>query len=82
MTDDDREADREALAKLTSMVEERVKSKPLPPPPALPPGDIPKNPNIEVPAKSRDRDSDTDLRNGKFFGLFYLDSRVTIDSIN
>ncbi|XP_057984986.1 RNA-binding motif protein 25 isoform X3 [Hevea brasiliensis] len=57
VTDEDKEADKEALEKLTSMIEERLKTKPLPPPPPQTPG----NTNSELPAKSRDGDSDADI---------------------
>lgn len=68
VTDEDREADQEALDKLTSMMEERFKTKPLPPPPPPPqgPGDGSGNSNWELPTKSRDGDSDVDImRNGE-----------------
>jgi RNA-binding protein 25 len=66
VTDEDREADRVALEKLTSLIEERLKTNPLPPPPPLAPGDRNGNSNSELPAKSRDGDSDVDItRNGK-----------------
>lgn len=66
MTDEDREADRVALEKLTSLIDERLKTNPLPPPPPLAPGDRNGNSNSELPAKSRDGDSDVDItRNGK-----------------
>lgn len=62
VTDEDKEADREALEKLTSMIEERLKTMPPPPPPPLPPaqatGDGSGNSNSDVPAKSRDGDSE------------------------
>lgn len=63
VTDEDREADRDALEKLTNMIEERLKTKPLPPPP--PPvqttADGSAKSNSEVPSKSRDGDSDVDI---------------------
>lgn len=66
VTDEDREADREAMEKLTSLIEERLKTKPLPPPPTPAPGNGTGNSNSELPAKSRDGDSDVDItRNGK-----------------
>ncbi|KAF9623036.1 hypothetical protein IFM89_036017 [Coptis chinensis] len=61
VTDEDREADREALEKLRSMLEERPKTKPLPPPPTLPPPEGSVKSNSEVPTKSRDGDSDVDI---------------------
>ncbi|XP_015957067.1 RNA-binding motif protein 25 isoform X1 [Arachis duranensis] len=57
VTDDDREADREALEKITNMIEERLKTRPLPPPPAQTPGDGSAI-TSEQPAKTRDGDSD------------------------
>ncbi|KAL5723767.1 hypothetical protein ACHQM5_007123 [Ranunculus cassubicifolius] len=67
VSDEDREADRDALDKLQNMLEERLKSKPLPPPPPPPqlPPDVSARPNFEVPSKSRDGDSDIDIfKNG------------------
>ncbi|OVA18547.1 RNA recognition motif domain [Macleaya cordata] len=61
VTDEDREADRDALEKLTNMIEERLKSKPLPPPPAQTPADGSGKSTSEVPTKSRDVDSDVDI---------------------
>ncbi|KAL6187078.1 hypothetical protein ACLB2K_043193 [Fragaria x ananassa] len=52
VTDEDKEADRVALEKLTSLIEERLKTNPLPPPPPLAPG----NSISEPPANSRDGD--------------------------
>lgn len=66
VTDEDREADREALEKLTSMVEERLKTNPLPPPPPLTTADGSGISNSELPAKTMEGDSDLDvIRNGK-----------------
>ncbi|GLT86435.1 hypothetical protein SLE2022_045760 [Rubroshorea leprosula] len=59
-TDEDQEADKEALDKLTSMIEERLKTNPLPPPPAQPAPDGSMKSNSEMP-KSRDGDSDGDV---------------------
>ncbi|MED6143664.1 hypothetical protein PIB30_007964 [Stylosanthes scabra] len=59
VTDDDREADREASEKITNMIEERLKTRPLPPPP--PPAQTPGDGaaiTSEQPAKTRDGDSD------------------------
>ncbi|KAI3452750.1 hypothetical protein Pfo_009413 [Paulownia fortunei] len=53
VTDEDREADREALEKLTGIIEERLKSRPLPPPPPQTAGDGPGNSNSEQPSGSR-----------------------------
>lgn len=65
VTDEDREADREALEKLKSMIEERLKTNPLPPPPP-PPIDNAGDRKPETPVKSKDGDSDGDMvRNGK-----------------
>ncbi|XP_077237741.1 RNA-binding motif protein 25-like isoform X2 [Tasmannia lanceolata] len=63
VTDEDREADRDALEKLTNMMEERLKTKPLPPPPppVQHPSDGSAKSNSEVPTKSRDVDSDVDI---------------------
>jgi len=61
VTDEDREADREALEKLTRMIEERLKNRPLPPPPPLPAADASGKSNSEEPARSRDGDSDVDM---------------------
>ncbi|XP_058193203.1 RNA-binding motif protein 25 isoform X7 [Rhododendron vialii] len=60
VTDEDREADREALEKLTGMIEERLKNRPLPPPPPLPAADASGHSNSEQPAGSKDGDSDVD----------------------
>lgn len=57
VTDEDREADKEALQKLTSMIEERLKTRPLPPPPLQVPADVLAITGTEAPAKS---DSDAD----------------------
>ncbi|XP_031263131.1 RNA-binding protein 25 isoform X1 [Pistacia vera] len=61
VTDEDREADREALEKLKSMIEERLRANPLPPPPAQSTVDGFGIPNSELPAKNRDGDSDVDI---------------------
>ncbi|XP_042497943.1 RNA-binding protein 25-like isoform X2 [Macadamia integrifolia] len=61
VTDEDREADGDALEKLTSMIEERLKTKPPPPPPALNTADGSAKSNSELPSKSRDGDSDVDI---------------------
>uniref|UniRef100_A0A803L0I3 RNA-binding protein 25 n=1 Tax=Chenopodium quinoa TaxID=63459 RepID=A0A803L0I3_CHEQI len=59
VTDEDRDVDREALDKLANMIEERIKTKPLPPPPpAQKVADGTNNSNSELPAKSGDKDSD------------------------
>lgn len=76
VTDEDKESDREASEKLSGMIEERIKNKPLPPPPPPPQtaSDFPGNSISELPAKSRDGDSDADMtRNGKYrFLIFYI----------
>ncbi|KAK7307216.1 hypothetical protein VNO77_40077 [Canavalia gladiata] len=59
VTDEDREADREALEKITKMIEERLKTRPLPPPPAQPTSDGSVNLTTEH-VKTRDGDSDMD----------------------
>lgn len=59
VTDEDKEADRDALEKLTGMLEERIKTRPLPPPPPLPSSDITGNSRSEQPSK--DGDSDVDI---------------------
>ncbi|KAL2510394.1 splicing factor PWI domain-containing protein/RNA recognition motif (RRM)-containing protein [Forsythia ovata] len=61
--DEDREADREAIEKLTGMIEERLKNKPLPPPPPPPQMavDGSGNSNSEQPSRSRDREPDGDV---------------------
>ncbi|XP_022725200.1 RNA-binding protein 25-like isoform X2 [Durio zibethinus] len=61
VTDEDREADRDASEKLASMIEERLKTNPFPP---LPPQNAPNGSgksNSDLPAKSRDADSDVDV---------------------
>lgn len=66
VTDEDREADREALEKITKMIEERLKTRPLPPPPAQPNGDGSVNLTSEQSVKTRDGDSVVDTeKNGK-----------------
>lgn len=68
VTDEDRAADRETLEKLTGMIEERLKSRPLPPPPPPAVIDGPGNSNSEQPSGSKDRESgEDDLKNGKRF---------------
>ncbi|XP_074274416.1 RNA-binding motif protein 25 isoform X2 [Silene latifolia] len=59
VTDEDRNTDQEASEKLTNMIEERIKNKPLPPPPPRVP-EATGNSNMEVPSKSGDKDSDID----------------------
>ncbi|KAG0467605.1 hypothetical protein HPP92_019185 [Vanilla planifolia] len=62
VTDEDQEADKDALDKITNMLEERLKTNPLPPPPLMPaPTDGPAKSNSEVPSKSKDGDSDVDI---------------------
>lgn len=67
VTDEDRDVDRDALEKITKMIEERLKTRPLPPPPpAQPAGDGSLSLTSEQPAKTRDGDSDVDTKkNGK-----------------
>ncbi|QCD90627.1 RNA-binding protein 25 isoform X1 [Vigna unguiculata] len=57
VTDEDREGDREALEKITKMIEERLKTRPLPPPPAQPSGDGSVNLTSEQLVKTREGDS-------------------------
>ncbi|KAM1744807.1 hypothetical protein ACFX11_011645 [Malus domestica] len=80
VTDEDKEADREAMEKLTSLIEERIKNKPLPPPPPTPaPGDGTRNSNSAPPAKSRDGDSDVDItRNDAYEEK--IDEEITSDN--
>ncbi|KAF6169390.1 hypothetical protein GIB67_016560 [Kingdonia uniflora] len=62
VTNEDRDADRDALEKLKKMLEERLKTKPLPPPPPQLPVDGSAKLNSEIPTKSRDGgDSDVDV---------------------
>lgn len=60
VTDEDREADREALGKLTNMIEERLKANPLPPPPAQATADGSWVSNSES-AKTRDGDANVNI---------------------
>lgn len=63
VTDEDRQADQEASEKLSGMLEERLKTKPLPPPPPPPPQQAAADGsgNLELPARSKDGDSDVDI---------------------
>ncbi|XP_020578893.1 RNA-binding protein 25 isoform X2 [Phalaenopsis equestris] len=62
VSDEDREADKDALEKVTNMIEERLKTNPLPPPPPIPAFiDGPAKSNSEVPSRSKDGDSDIDI---------------------
>lgn len=81
VTEEDREADRESREKLTSMIEERLKTKPPPPPPPPPPAQVSVEGagGSEVLAKPKDVDSDADLmRNGNVivpvvpFAVYYV----------
>uniref|UniRef100_A0A1J3HM99 RNA-binding protein 25 n=1 Tax=Noccaea caerulescens TaxID=107243 RepID=A0A1J3HM99_NOCCA len=58
LTDEEREADKEAMEKIESAIEERVKTNPLPPPPPPPPAD---GSGIELAFKSKDGDFNTDI---------------------
>ncbi|KAH0883947.1 hypothetical protein HID58_060043 [Brassica napus] len=58
LTDEEREADKEAKEKIDNAIEERSKANPLPPPPPPPPAD---GSGIELAFKSRDGDSNTDI---------------------
>ncbi|KAG5050712.1 hypothetical protein JHK87_002910 [Glycine soja] len=60
VTDEDREADREALEKISKMIEERLKIRPLPAPSAQLTGDGSVNLTSEQPVKARDGDSVVD----------------------
>ncbi|KAJ4830036.1 hypothetical protein Tsubulata_027693 [Turnera subulata] len=63
VTDEDKDGDQEALKKLTSVVEERLKSKPLPPPPPPPPAIVDGlgNSSSDLPPKSKYGDSGADV---------------------
>jgi RNA-binding protein 25 len=64
VNDDDRAADKEALEKITNMLEEWATNLPPPPPrPAETPGYSLSKTQLEVPSKSRDRD-DADMTKG------------------
>lgn len=70
LTDEEREADRVAMEKIESAIEERVKTNPLPPPPPPPPAD---GSGMEFAFKSKDGDSNTDIaRSGLFLPLILL----------
>ncbi|CAH8256392.1 unnamed protein product [Arabidopsis lyrata] len=58
INDEEREADREAMEKIESAIEERLKSNPLPPPPPPPPAD---RSGMELAFTSKDGDSNTDI---------------------
>ncbi|XVE85055.1 hypothetical protein DITRI_Ditri17bG0061700 [Diplodiscus trichospermus] len=60
VTDEDREADRDASEKLASMIEERLKTNPLPQPPPQNALDGSGKSNSDLTAKLRDADSDVD----------------------
>ncbi|GFZ21258.1 splicing factor PWI domain-containing protein [Actinidia rufa] len=79
VTDEDGEADREALEKLTSMIEERLKNNPLPPPPPPPAVDGSGNSNSEQPARSKDGDSDVEITTNDA-GEDKIDDEMTSDS--
>ncbi|KFK40809.1 hypothetical protein AALP_AA2G043700 [Arabis alpina] len=64
LTDEEREADREAMEKIESVIEERVKTNPLPPPPPPPPAD---SSGMEFAFKSKDGDSNTDIARSDSF---------------
>lgn len=64
VTEEEREADKEAMEKIESAIEERLKTNPLPPPPPPPPAD---GLGMELAFKSKDGDSNTDIaRSGLF----------------
>ncbi|CAF2075665.1 BnaC01g43120D [Brassica napus] len=58
LTDEEREADKEAKEKIDNAIEERSKTNPLPPPPPPPPADVS---GIELAFKSKDGDSNTNV---------------------
>ncbi|XP_004489850.1 RNA-binding motif protein 25 isoform X2 [Cicer arietinum] len=62
VTDEDKEIDRDALEKIKNMIEERLKTRPLPPPPPPPTGDGSVNSTSEQPTKTREGDSDVDTK--------------------
>ncbi|XWS34819.1 hypothetical protein CRYUN_Cryun21dG0070100 [Craigia yunnanensis] len=61
VTDEDREADRDVSEKLASMIEERLKTNPLPPPPPQSAPEGSGKSNSDLPAKLRDDNSDVDV---------------------
>ncbi|CAJ2647574.1 unnamed protein product [Trifolium pratense] len=61
VTDEDREVDRDALDKIKMMIEERLKTRPLPPPPPPPIGDGSVDSTSEQPTKTRG-DSDVETK--------------------
>lgn len=73
VTDEDREADRDTLEKIKTMIEERLKTRPLPPPPPPPIRDGSVDSFSEQPTKTREGDSDVDTKKsgkGKHFGCY------------
>ncbi|CAL5188972.1 unnamed protein product [Lathyrus oleraceus] len=62
VTDEDREADRDTLEKIKTMIEERLKTRPLPPPPPPPIRDGSVDSFSEQPTKTREGDSDVDTK--------------------
>ncbi|XP_008446214.2 RNA-binding motif protein 25 isoform X1 [Cucumis melo] len=60
LSDEDRDADREAKEKITNALEERLKSRPLPPPPLLTTTDVSDNSSVEPSAKLKDGEADGD----------------------
>ncbi|KAL3511281.1 hypothetical protein ACH5RR_030682 [Cinchona calisaya] len=58
VTDEDRKGDQASLQKLTELIEERLKNKPLPPPPAQITADGSPNSNLEGSARSKDGEMD------------------------
>lgn len=68
VTDEDKEADRGALEKLNGMIQERLKTHPLPPPPLLPSVATTGSgtSNTEVQDRLKEGNMDVDLvKNGK-----------------
>ncbi|XWS22579.1 hypothetical protein CRYUN_Cryun29cG0048700 [Craigia yunnanensis] len=85
VTDEDREADRDASEKLASMIEERLKTNPLPPPPLQTAPDGSGKSNSDLPTKLRDKDSDVgvmrnDEAEGKNDDETTSESKVTTDN--
>lgn len=67
ITDEDKQADQEALDKINAMIDERMKNKPLPPPPSLAVHDGSANSKPEVPSRSKDGELDMDATKGCSF---------------
>ncbi|XP_023531632.1 RNA-binding protein 25-like isoform X1 [Cucurbita pepo subsp. pepo] len=61
LSDEDRDADREVSEKLTNALEERLKSRPLPPPPLLTATDVSGNSSAEPSVKMKDGEAVSDI---------------------